>query len=165
MKNKNIIIIIIILTLLVLGLTGYIVYDKVLLKENNNNVYNNNAQDTTGKIYVKRDGVINLEEAPADIVGRYVRSSNEDDYFILKSDGTAIVGFVSDDNGMVVTNDKMTYQLTYNGNFIVLELYTKEGPTPISPIFVGSTHISGGGFSTVIMTPSANPGEVYTKID
>lgn len=180
MKNINSKIIIIVLVILVLGLTGYIVYDKVLLTQNNNeniNDINNNEsinntnangtlnQDTKGKIYIKRNGIIALEEIPADIVGKYVHSENKDDYFILNSDGTAMVNFQSGDNGIVVTNDQLTYQLTYNENIIVLELYTNAGPKPFNLIMMGDQHISDGGFATTRTTPSANIGTVYTKVN
>lgn len=165
-------IIIIILTLLVLGLVGYIVYDKVLLKENNSNVdnnfvntNNNNTQNSNGKIYIKRDGVISLEAVPTNIVGKYVNKVDKNDYFILNSDGTAIVSFPTGGRGYVAINDQVTFQLTYHPNSlsysdeVTVELYNKSGINPFSPMRIGMKDSNGNyKFTVTEPTPTANVG-------
>ena len=162
MNNKKFKITIIILTFLVIGLSGYTVYDKVFLNDINENESNNNSnynetsnQNTTGKINIKRDGVVSLEKVPTDIVGKYVYSEN--DYFILNSDGTAIA---SNDS----TTYNFTYQLTYNKNQILVELYdnTSNG-FYYSPFMIGTTHTSGSEATAILMTPSAMTEKVYIK--
>ena len=198
MNNKNLKIIVLVLTIIILGLTSYIIYDKVISKdngnivdktnndnnivdENNNNdnivdETNNNEiqnQDSSGKIYIKRNGVIALEEVPSDIVGKYVNKEAKDDYFILNSDGTAMVNYPTGGNEMV-TNNELTFQLTYtNSDIVVLELYTTTGNQPYSPIRIGRAHSSsptspaGYTFSTTEHTPTANLGElvVYERVE
>lgn len=163
MNNKNSKIIIIVLTLLVIGLSSFIVYDKVFSNDNQN--INNNetestnkenlSQDTTGKIYIKRDGIIALEEVPNDIVGKYANS--EDDYFILNSDGTA----------MAINNQRtyqFTYQLTYNQDQFILELYSdNSNEFYYSAFMYGKKHIAGSGATAILMTPSSNPDKLYIK--
>ena len=162
MNNKKFKITIIILTFLVIGLSGYTVYDKVFLNDINENESNNNSnynetsnQNTTGKINIKRDGVVSLEKVPTDIVGKYVYSEN--DYFILNSDGTAIAS-----NDSITYN--FTYQLTYNKNQILVELYdnTSNG-FYYSPFMIGTTHAAGSGATAILMTPSAMTEKVYIK--
>lgn len=178
MKNQPKNIIIVILIIVVLGLMGYIMYDKVLQDNNVDNSINNTPnenesnnkeslnQESKGKIYIKRDGVLTLEEVPTGIVGKYVNNEIKDDYFILDSDGTAVISFPSGDRGTIVTNQKLTYQLTYTKYIVYLELYTSEGAEPPSPIMIGQPTQGGYSFAPTMMTPSAGAGRyVYDKVE
>ena len=122
---------------------------------NNSNYNETSNQNTIGKINIKRDGVVSLEKVPTDIVGKYVYSEN--DYFILNSDGTAIAS-----NDSITYN--FTYQLTYNKNQILVELYdnTSNG-FYYSPFMIGTTHTAGSGATAILMTPSAMTEKVYIK--
>lgn len=174
--NKKIIILLVVFIILTLLFGGYIVYDKIVQKSNNNNpnidqslTNETNNENTSKKIYIKRDGIVNLENVPNNIIGKYVNKDSKDDYFILNSDGTAIVSFPSGDKGTIITNDKITFQLTYyQGTFnpVILEFYTESGTSPYSPIRIGNKYEENYVFSVTESSPTANIGTfIYEKQD
>ena len=96
MEKKGNIIIIIVLSILVILLGGYIIYDKVLSKNDvDNSVENNQIENNQ----IENNNSNNLEvvsEIPSDIYGTYynnVKYGGEytGEYFTLNPDGTAIV--------------------------------------------------------------------------
>lgn len=167
MKKKGNIIIIVILSILVISLGGYVIYDKVLGNNNStssvdNDVYDNieegNSVSTEGKILIKRNGVINYETVPSDIVGKYVNKNDNNEYIQLNQDGTAEVKFETG-GGSAKTNNDMTFQLTYySNNEFILELYVKSGPKPICTIMSGSNIWGDYKLAVLFETPGCNAG-------
>ena len=192
-NNRNGIIIAILSVLLVIFVL-YIGYDKLLKKETSNinnpatanssttsdssvktntekNEEKQTNMDTTGKIYVKRNGVTNLEKVPSDLVGTYENKSGG--YFTINSDGTLYIleynGDSDDHNGKsIYDKNNSSFQVTYipNTEDIILEIYTKtnNGWLP-SPFRLGRKDSSNNySFALLENTPSVNANEFsYVK--
>ena len=175
-----------ILIVIILVLAAYFILIKDDSGEVNNNQNNsqiggendnsqNNSQtgeNSTGKIYIVRDGVAKLEKVPDNIVGKYVNNEFDEDYFVLNSDGTAEATWYSgcsSDCGDVkdyFEKNELTFKLTYNDdNSVTLELQ------PLDKIYEGMFKPYIGKkvnnvyyFEVTVPTPVANPGETkYIK--
>lgn len=133
-----------------------------------------------GKILVKRNGKITLENVPTNLIGTYVNKDDSNDYFTINGDGTFYItaanGDSNDNNGRSVYNqNNASYQLTYihsnassidpeiDDENVMIEFYTNtyNGWLP-SPFRLGSKTAEGDYvFSVLENTPSASMGE-YT---
>jgi len=130
-------------------------------------------EDTTGKIYIKRNGITTLEEVPTELVGKYVNSNSSEDYFTINADGTVSLSVPSGGGpSYIYTENEVELQLTYipNSSFgeIILEFYDKTDSNNkqlISPFIYGEKNNEGKyRFATLTHTPSANALEyVYEK--
>ena len=180
-SNKVLLPLVIVLSILVVGVIGYLFYDKAILKTNNETQQsqNNNSQieenqidvSESGKVYVKRNGTMSLESVPSNLVGTYENIGGG--YFTINSDGTLYIleynGDSDDHNGKsIYDKDNSSFQITYisNSEDIILEIYTKtnNGWLP-SPFRLGRKDYNGNySFALLENTPSANANEfVYIK--
>lgn len=87
-------------------------------------------EDTTGKIYIKRNGITTLEKVPTELVGKYVNSGESKDYFIINKDGTVDISSSSGGGPFYTyTGNEVELQITYipDSYFgeIILEFYDK----------------------------------------
>ena len=187
-KNNGKGFLIAILSTLLVASVCFIGYDKLFKKEatsncnqENTNLDNNSNSkdvekkdddkaniDTTGKIYVKRNGISNLENVPDDLVGTYEDKSGS--YFKINGDGTIYIlegNGDSDDHGgkSIYDQDNCSFQITYIPNSstgdIILEIYTmtNNGWLP-SPFRLGKKDNNGKySFATLENTPGVNAYE------
>ena len=187
-KNNGKGIVIAILSVLLVISILYIGYDKLFKKEtstvdnsmtssnvtndtksNSNTEKNDESQanvDTTGKIYVKRNGIINLETVPSNLVGTYATQCGS--YFTINSDGTIYAIEGTGDGGKdIYDKSNTTFQITYIPNSekmdkdILLEIYTTTSNGWIfSPFRIGHKDNNGNySFASLENTPCVNAYE------
>lgn len=186
-NNSKGIVIAILSVLLVISIL-YIGYDKLFKKEmsniNNDSITNSNTTndssvnsnteksaivDTTGKVNVKRNGVVSLEKVPSDLVGTYETKCGS--YFKINSDGTLYAVEGTGDGGKdIYDKNNTTFQITYIPNNenkdIVLEIYTTTSNGWIfSPFRIGHKDNNGNySFASLENTPCVNAYEFsYVK--
>ena len=179
-KSNGSLVVVALLCLLIGGVGGYFITTNYLNKhdvsqekeDNQTSEEKQNEIDTTGKIYIKRNGIMSLENVPSDLVGTY--SNNAGGTFTINSDGTIKItesnGDGNDHNGQSIY-DKInsSFQITYipNGEGdIILEIYTKANNGWLPGTFRLGQKDNDGNYSFALFenTPSANAYEfVYTK--
>ena len=175
-SNKGLIGIIVILVVIIIALTTIIIMDK--LDDNENKTSNDNTNVTENNNIKDNDNTVtdnnkenevseNKEESikiPNNLVGKYVNKNNKDDYFILKSDGTAQLSFITGDgNRPIATNEVAKFKILYLSEYeIIIEFYN--GTIPFSPIKIGNTSNNGFIFADTQTGPGNNAFEfVYQK--
>ena len=135
-KNTGLIVLVVILSLLVVGLGGYIVYDKVLDKEDsniNNDVKdNNNIQNNTDNNVSKINDTTVIDENSSETFNKNINDHNVyidkstlrvDNKDIIKLDGPSYLYQVTFYNDIIITYQSFSLSGTliiydYNGNVI-----------------------------------------------
>ena len=171
-----IVIIVILSALCVLFATGTISFKSNDVDNNktnqnvtdNNNVETNDDENIVNNNQDNNENNINLDNIKYDyndnILGKYVNKNNQEDYFILYSDGKADMSYPSGDRGTYVKKEKINYGITYNESIVILNFY--ELTEPESPIKIGILTDSGYMFAHTTTT-AANGALMfdYVKIN
>lgn len=102
-KNKALIVLVIILTVLVLGLGGYIVYDKVLSKNNDTDINNNNSNNDNILDSVEngnKSEIITKDELVSLLEGYWYYEMDNSKYLVVFEDNTFRTGMYQTDGGI-----------------------------------------------------------------
>ena len=154
--NKNLNGIVIILVILVLGLGGYIAYDKVLNKDNKTTVENNSKTDTNAKNKNAETNKNNIEDnknetnkslsSKARCYGTYyVNGSASDGIYTLNEDGTWKVENQEKYGVFVINENTITF----------IESKHVTGPREEDPIYYNpKSYLISDDCSTIRLTES-----------
>ena len=109
-SNKGLYIALVVLIVLLLILSGYIVYDKLLSNKNDTSSIENNVVEDIED----NDNLEIVSEIPSDIYGTYYNNvkyenSYAGDYFTLKSDGYAEIAHCIDSSILFTVKYKISY--------------------------------------------------------
>ena len=131
-SGKGLIAVVIILVLLVLGLGGYIVYDKLLVKDTNKTKLEEttveettiNETDTINYLdgYYKTGQTYETEEKPCDAVTNPLHGETTE--ILFKTDGTYVSAYAADCGGGYTWTGKYTV----TNNELVLTCDNNDGP-------------------------------------
>ena len=144
-SNKGLYILLCVLIALLLILSGYIIYDKVLSKNDIDNSVERNDVENNGNNNVNLDDIYN-------------NKNSQEEYIIFNVDKTATIKYATG-GGPAQLIENIVYEISYDNKDIFVELIYDKIPSPICKKYLVKIENGEYVLDVTTPTPASTPGD------